>query len=103
MSEADPTDIFGDSPKATEAQASAEQELRWKGEDLAWLMKSNRGRRIVWRLLNDAGVYRSSFTGDALSMAFNEGQRNMGLRILALLMTHASENYALMVQERANV
>lgn len=103
MSDADPTDIFGDDPNTSAAQATAEQERRWEIEDLAWLMASKRGRRVVWRLLKNAGVYRLSFTGDALSTAFNEGQRNVGLRLTALLMEHCSEGYALMVQERTNV
>lgn len=104
MSEFDPTDLAEEEARETEAQALADQELRWEVSDLAWLMSSKRGRRVVWRLLTNAGVYRLSYTqGDALQTAFNEGQRNGGQRLLALIMEHTSSDYALMVQERTNV
>lgn len=103
MSEFDPTDLSSEADRLTAAQATAEQEARWEVEDLAWLMKSKPGRRVMWRLLTNAGVYRLSFNGDALQSAFNEGQRNVGLRLLALIQRHVSEGYALMVQERSNV
>lgn len=100
----DPTDLAGEEARTEEAQASAAQALRWEVEDLVWLMASKRGRRVMWRLLTNAGVYRLSYTpSDALQTAFNEGQRNSGLRLLALLQEHCREAYALMVQERSNV
>jgi hypothetical protein len=52
-------------------------------EDLKWFMSDRRGRRIVWRLLSDAGVFRSSFNTNAMTMAFNEGNRNYGNKMLA--------------------
>lgn len=104
MSEFDPTDLAEEEARETEVKAAAEQELRWEVSDLIWLMSTKRGRRVVWRLLKNAGVYRLSYCqGDAMQTAFNEGQRNGGQRILALIMQHASEAYALMVQERTNV
>jgi hypothetical protein len=104
MNEFDPTDLADEEARETEAKAAEQQELRWEVSDLAWLMSSKRGRRVVWRLLKNAGVYRLSYSqGDAMHTAFNEGQRNGGQRILALIMQHASSDYALMVQERTNV
>lgn len=104
MSELDPTDLADEEARETEAKAAAEQELRWEISDLVWLMSSKRGRRFIWRLLKNAGVYRLSYCqGDAMQTAFNEGQRNGGQRTLALVMQHAGEAYGLMVQERTNV
>jgi hypothetical protein len=101
MSEPDPTDLIDEEARETEAQAAVEQELRWEVSDLVWLMSSKRGRRVVWRLLKNAGVYRLSYSpGDALGTAFNEGNRNQGQRLLALIQAHAASSYALMVQER---
>jgi hypothetical protein len=40
------------------------------------------GRRFVWALLSECGLLRTSFTGEALSMAFNEGQRNVAIRLM---------------------
>lgn len=104
MSEEHDFDPSAEEERATGARARAEQEARWEIEDLAWLMSSKRGRRVMWRLLTNAGVYRLSYTqGDAGATAFNEGQRNQGLRLLSLVMKHIGSAYALMVQERTNV
>lgn len=104
MSESpDPTDLQQEDARREQAQADAAREARWEIEDLAWLMRSKRGRRFVWRLLTHAGVYRLSFNSDAAVTAFNEGQRNLGLRYTAQLLEHCGEDYALMVQERTNV
>jgi hypothetical protein len=86
-----------------QAKAARSQEARWEAEDLAALMATKRGRRTMWRLLSHAGVYRQSFTGEALSTAFNEGQRSVGLRLMAILTAACPSEYALMVQERTNV
>ena len=63
-------------------------------------MSSKRGRRIVWRFLERAGVYRLSFNTNAMAMAFAEGNRNEGLRILAQIHTLCPELYAVMVKEQ---
>lgn len=68
-------------------------------DDLIWLMGDVRGRRFVWRLLEDAGIYRSSFTGDALLTAFNEGQRNQGLRLMDELLQHCPKRLSEMQRE----
>lgn len=104
MSDFDPTDFEGEEQRQAAKQKAEAQELAWEIDDLQWLMGSKRGRRIVWRLLQNAGVNRLSYTpGDALATAFNEGQRNQGNRLQALIQAHASEAYGLMVQERSNV
>lgn len=67
--------------------------------DLKWLMEQKRGRRIVWRWLEEAGVYRSSFNTSGSVMAFNEGMRNFGLRILSQVMEAAPGTFATMLEE----
>ena len=100
MSNYDPTDI------RSQDRAKAENDLRTKlakdteEADLKWLMGSKRGRRIVWRLLDRAGVFRLSFNTNSMAMAFNEGNRNEGLRILAQIHTLCPELYPVMVKEQ---
>lgn len=99
MSNYDPTDTNG------QARAKAAADLRNRLAedrelaDLKWLMSSDRGRRIVWRLLDQAGVFRMSFSTDALLLAFNEGNRNAGLRMLVHVHTVCPELYPVMVRE----
>lgn len=65
-------------------------------------MTSKRGRRIVWRLLEEAGVFRISFNPNAMQMAFNEGNRNYGNKLLASIHALCPELYPVMVREVTN-
>jgi len=73
--EFDPIDLKG------QERAKAEREVREKiareneEADLKWLMGSKRGRRVVWRLLDQSGVFRLSFNTNSMQMAFAEGNR----------------------------
>lgn len=69
-------------------------------EDFKWLMAHKQGRRIVWRLLEKYGVFRSSFSVEPLEMAFLEGQRNDGLRLLADIHEHTPDRYVEMLREQ---
>lgn len=59
--------------------------LKQQSEDFEWLMSDKRGRRIVRNLLEDAGVWRSTFSETPTIAAFKEGRRNLGLRLLTLI------------------
>lgn len=49
--------------------------------DIDKIMSTPEGSRFMWRVLGMCGVFQSSFSADALHMAFREGQRNIGLKI----------------------
>ena len=59
------------------------------------------GRIVLWQLLSDTGIYRNSFDRDIAVMAFNEGQRNVGLKLLDRIMSVDANAYRLM-QDEAN-
>lgn len=102
MSTYDPLDIRGQE-RAKADKALRERLARETEEsDLKWLMGSKRGRRIVWRALDRAGVFRLSFNTNAMQMAFAEGNRNEGLRTLSLIHTHCPELYPVMLKEQVN-
>lgn len=99
----DPLDTQGlEAAKAEElerrriVQANEEQ-------DFTWLMSSKRGRRIVWRLLSEAGVFLPTFNTNSMQMAFNEGRRNYGLQTLTTLHRLCPELYPVMQKEATNV
>ena len=91
-----------DAQNETSHNAKAERRARQEAEDLRWLLSGPRGRRIVYRQLETAGVFRLSFNTNAMAMAFNEGQRNAGLQTLAQVMAALPEAYALMVKENTD-
>ena len=102
MSEYDPTDV--QAQEAARESQDRERKLSQDTEesDFKWLMGSKRGRRIVWRLLEKAGVFRSVFNTNSMAMAFAEGGRNYGLHTVALIHTLCPELYPVMVKENAN-
>ncbi len=50
--------------------------------DLKKVLSDVEGRRVIWRILSEAGVFRGSFNQNALAMAFNEGKRDIGLLLI---------------------
>lgn len=102
MSNYDPTDINDLERVQEQSERSAKQSKDTEESDIKWLMSSKRGRRIIWRLLERAGIFRLSFNTNAMQMAFNEGSRNEGLRMVGLIHTLCPELYATLVKENAN-
>jgi hypothetical protein len=100
MNSPDPLDIRAQEVAREEAQERNKLAGNIEEGDIKWLMANKRGRRIVYRLLERAGVWRLSFDTNALRMAFNEGNRNEGLALLAKLMAYCPEQYAVMLKEQ---
>jgi hypothetical protein len=69
--------------------------------DYRWLMNEKQGRRIIWKLLTDAGVFHSSFNTNNAVMSFNEGRRDYGLKVLAIMQAKCLKEYMIMVNENA--
>lgn len=92
-------------PQAAEARRSSREErakqlLHRDEDDLKWIMNDARGRRMIYKQLERAGVFRISYAaGDPHQTSFNEGQRNIGVRLLGELMAVTPEQYALMLRE----
>lgn len=101
MPDFDPLDTDQqDAQREAEAQRQA-LARKQATSDFLWLMADPRGRRIVWRQLGDAGVFQSSFDPTAMNMAFNEGRRSEGLRLLAQVMELCPDLYATMMKEQS--
>lgn len=66
---------------------------------MAAIMQHPETRAWMYQLLTLCGMYQSSFDRSALSMAFNEGARNVGLRVTADIMRVCPDNYTAMVRE----
>lgn len=66
--------------------------------DMRKIMATREGRRFVWRLLDRAGVFRTSFTGNSTTF-FNEGMRNMGLMVIGDVMAACADQYVVMMNE----
>lgn len=98
----DPTDLRGQERDRGELKAQRRLAQEVEEQDLKWLMANKRGRRIVWRLLEEAGVFRISFNTNAMQMAFNEGTRNYGNKLLNSIHMLCPELYPVMQREALN-
>lgn len=87
-----------------EAKAAAERTAKIRAEqwaaDLKSLMAEPYGRRIVWRLLEEAGVYRETFSESHAVMALNAGQRRQGLFMVLEIERHCPGQYDVMKREQ---
>ena len=99
MSRNDPTDIQAQDTDRKVRETRAALAIQQDKEDVKWLMQTKRGRRMLWRQMELAGVFRSSFNTNAMQMAFNEGHRNYGNHVLATIHSVAPDLYPTMVSE----
>jgi hypothetical protein len=96
----EPIDVAEQEEQEAQDRERAKLIAQLVAADFKWLLSSKRGRRIVWRLLEDAGVFRSSFTNDPHVTSFNEGRRQYGLKVLAMIHEHSPETYPTMLTEQ---
>ncbi len=83
------------------AKAKSRQKTRNLQKKAAFrkFMSDPEGRMFMWDLLTLCGIFHSSFSIDALRCAFNEGRRDIGLRLLAEINQLSPELYIKMVAE----
>jgi hypothetical protein len=99
MNHSDPFDLQSQERATAGNSDKAKLAHQVEIDALKWLMSNKRGRRFVCRQLERAGVWRISFNTNALTMAFNEGMRNEGLRLMAQITTHCADRYTEMLKE----
>lgn len=100
--EFDPIDLSAQEKSKTDREVRDRLRKENEEADLKWLMGNKRGRRVIWRLLDQSGVFRLSFNTNAMQMAFAEGNRNYGNRTLAMIHSLCPELYPQMVKENSN-
>lgn len=69
---------------------------------LRTVLATGEGRRLFWFIVDDiAGVSRSAFSAEPTVAAFNEGKREVGLKLMAEAMRAAPKPYLESMQHRA--
>ena len=66
---------------------------------LAQCLKTYEGRRFVWGLIAEAGVFQNPFAGNALDTAFRCGNMNAGQSLLARVLDKHPESFLTMQKE----
>lgn len=69
-------------------------------KDFLWLMSSDRGRRVVRRMIATAGVFQTSFRLNNAQMAHAEGVKQVGYWLLDQIERLCPKAYHTMMQEK---
>jgi hypothetical protein len=93
------SDDVGDRDKVREKRRDAKLHEHEEGEALTVFMSSHIGRRWMYRTLEQCHMFTTSYSSSPIRMAFLEGERNIGLRLVADIMAHCPRRYAEMMQE----
>ncbi len=96
----DPTDLAAQELARESLEEKQRLELDNEEADWKWLLEGKRGRRIAWRLLQQSGVFNATFDTNAMRMAFQEGQRNFGNRLFAMLDRAQPDALVLILKEK---
>ncbi len=90
----------GDAQHVQDRTRKSRDRQRESDEAIKAFMSLQAGRAWVWEHLSACGLYRmSARAGDAHMTYFCEGERNVGLRLLAQLQRACPELYATMTKE----
>lgn len=85
--------------KSVKSQTQKDKNIRdTELEDWRLLLSKQWGRRLVWRILDQTGMYRTSFTGNSTTF-FNEGARNIGLWLVDEVSMADADQYLLAIKE----
>lgn len=82
-----------DPKQVNEAKDKERREANNLADDIHFLMTHKQGQRFIWKVLCECGVYKLSFDSRSGSNTyFNEGARDIGQKIIAML-TDAEPTY----------
>lgn len=72
-------------------------------DDIKTVMSTKTGRRVMYRMLEKAGVFRLSYAGSTNETMFNEGRRNQGLFLTSEIQAACPGSYFEMMKENTDV
>lgn len=85
------------------AKVAAETRDALSREFLTEALSKPAGRNWFWSLLSACHVFETSFQqGDPMSTAFREGERNVGLRMIAEITNASPDSLVQMMKEKGN-
>lgn len=79
------THDLSEEKSVTERRKALELRALQSRRVISELMENPHGRNLVWDLLEQTHMLSTSFSDNAMSMAFREGERNFGLRLWAMV------------------
>jgi len=95
----DPTDLVGQDAAREERKAADVFDRDRFVVDFKWLMQHKQGRRIMWWLISQAGVFRNPWRPSANEMSFVAGNMNQGQLLLTEIFTIVPDSFTTMMKE----
>lgn len=97
----DPHDALARDVDAEAADAAQAERTRREQqvEDIKWLMAHAPGRRIVTRLIEETGLFRTSFHTSGSVMSLNEGRKQIGYFLQAELVAITPDAYLKLLKD----
>lgn len=99
MTERALTDNAADKKRVKDVRQREKQRTARERADLESLLSTVQGRRFVWKLLCDAGLYQVISGVDDFTRGVAEGRRRAGLALIAPIQALNPEYYHLMAKE----
>lgn len=98
MSETEGIDV-GEQRAVKKRKSKAKLRQERSDENFRKILKMYEGRELLFEILEMAGIYQTTFSEEASITAFQEGMRQIGLRLIAKI-DHVDQNaYATMRRE----
>ncbi|POP42145.1 hypothetical protein CHU32_21085 [Superficieibacter electus] len=94
------TDIWEEEKLTAQQERAIQEREERDAEDIRYVMATERGRRVVWNLLEQGKVFASTFAVEPHVTSFNEGQRNVSLALFSRVMAVCPELYLKMAEEQ---
>lgn len=89
----------GDAEQVNEARKTSGRKTKAKHEIVRKMMQDPSGRAFFFEELSACHIFSPSFAPDTHVMAFKEGERNRGLKLLSDIMASSSDLYLTMMSE----
>ncbi len=101
MTTNEPDNAFdaSDPSKIAQRVSRAKRREAERLDGLRQTMDTPNGRHFMWELLAQCGIFKGSFVPDGLVLAFQMGQRNVGLPLLVDIQNNFNTQYMKMVSE----
>lgn len=78
----------------------AKERAKQNDADLLAFLSSSQGRRLFWRILEQAGLWNSSYVESPTGTAYNEGRRSVALALMMEAQRVTPELYARALREQ---
>ena len=91
----------GDANSVNQRAKDAKRRDRERAAVMGAIMETTPGRSWLWHLLASCRCFATTFDPNPVVMAYHEGERNVGLRLLAEIHRTSPEQYLQMIKENS--